>query len=291
MLKSMTGYGRCERIDDGVKILVEIKSVNHRYLDYNIKVPKYYGFLEDRIRKYISNILARGKTDVFVAIENYNDDTDICLNEEYAEKYINVLKKLKETFKIEGEISLANVVDNPEIFNIKRKETDEEAIWSLVEPSLAEAAERFTEMRGREGERIQKDLASRVEYMKVLTAEIEKKSPQTVIEYRERLYGKLREVLAETEIDESRILTEAAIFADKVAVDEELVRLKSHYDEFFNIINSGEPAGRKLDFLIQEMNREINTTGSKANDIEIAKVVVALKAEAEKLREQVQNIE
>lgn len=291
MLKSMTGYGRCERIDDGGKVLVEIKSVNHRYSDYTVKVPKYYGFLEDRVRKYMSGIITRGKTDVFIAIENYDDDVEISLNEEYAKKYINVLGQLKEKFNLDGEISLSEVTKNSEIFNVQRKETDEDAIWDMVEPVLAEAAEAFVKMRGREGERIQKDLEFRVEYMKKLTAQIEEKAPLTVTEYREKLYAKIREVLEDREVDEARILTEAAIFADKVAVDEELVRLKSHYEEFFNIVNSNEPAGRKLDFLIQEINREINTTGSKANNIEIAKKVVELKAETEKLREQVQNIE
>ena len=291
VLKSMTGYGRCEKIEDGRKILAEIRSVNHRYSDYSVKVPRYYGFLEDRARKYVADTIARGKVDVFISIESYGDDVEISLNDEFAKKYIDALYRLKEEFGLKDDISVTSVARNPEIFNIEKKEADEGEIWALVEPVLKEAADSFVLMREREGERIRKDLEARIEYMKLLTAKIEERSPKTVADYRERLYAKIRDVLEDKEVDEARVLTEVAIFADKVAVDEELVRLKSHFEEFYNIINSGEPAGRKLDFLIQEINREINTTGSKANDIEVAKTVVDLKAETEKLREQIQNIE
>ncbi len=288
----MTGYGRCENIDGGKKVQVEIKSVNHRYSDYSVKVPRYYGFLEDRIIKTVSKTVARGKIDIYVGIENYGDSSvEISLNEDYAKNYIEVLKLLKEKFDLRDDISVTSVARNQEIFNIERKQEDEEEIWELVEPVLLEALGAFVQMREREGERIKADLVERIEYMKTLVSEIEKRSELTVLEYQKRLYAKIKEVLEEKEIDDARVLTEVAIFADKVAVNEELVRLSSHFEEFYNIIDSGEPAGRKLDFLIQEINREINTTGSKANDIEIAKIVVALKAETEKLREQIQNIE
>ena len=292
VLKSMTGYGRCEKIDGGKKIQVEIKSVNHRYSDYSVKVPRYYGFLEERIRKHVSKSVARGKIDIYTGIESSGDSpVEISLNEEFAKNYINALYKLKELFDLKDDISVVNVARNPEVFNMERKEEDEEEIWALVEPVLDEALAAFVAMREREGARIYDDLVNRIEYMKTLANEIEGKSEKTVEDYRQRLYAKIKEVLEDREIEESRVLTEVAIFADKVAVNEELVRLKSHFEEFYNIIESGEPAGRKLDFLIQEINREINTTGSKANDIEIAKIVVALKAETEKLREQIQNIE
>lgn len=292
MLKSMTGYGRCEQIEGGKKILTEVKSVNHRYSDYSVKVPRYYGFLEDRVRKKASEFISRGKVDIYIAIESFTDDNvEISLKEEYAKNYIDTLYALRDKFGLKDDITVTNVARNQDIFNIERKQEDEEYIWSLVEPVLDNALKAFAAMRCREGGRIEADLVARVEYMKTLADKIDKRSPQTVEEYRERLYAKIKELLGDRDIDESRILTEVAIFADKVAVNEEMVRLASHFDEFFNIISLNEPAGRKLDFLIQEINREVNTTGSKANDIEIAKLVVALKAEIEKLREQVQNIE
>ena len=291
MIKSMTGYGRCEKIEGTNKILAEIKSVNHRYSDYTIKTPRFYGFLEERIRNEVSKYVHRGKIDIFIAIENYDDDAQILLKESFAANYIDVLKRLRDDFDLEDDISVMTVAKNQEIFNIKRQETDEDAIWAEVKPVFAEALSEFTAMREREGERILKDLEARIEYMKTLSAKIDERSPKTVEEYRERLLLKIKEVLEDREIDEARVLTEVAIFADKIAVNEEMVRLGSHFEEFYNILSSGEPAGRKLDFLIQEINREINTTGSKANDIEIARLVVDLKAETEKLREQIQNIE
>lgn len=292
MLKSMTGYGRCEESDGGKKITAEIKSVNHRYSDYSIKVPRYYGFLEDKVRKKVSDAISRGKVDIYVSIENYDDnDVEISLKEDYAKNYIDILYTLRDKFGLRDDISVNSVSRNQDIFNIERKETDEDEIWRLVEPVISKALDAFVAMREREGERIGEDLINRVEYMKTLAAQIDERSPQTVEEYKDKLYAKIKEVLEDREVDEARVLTEVAIFADKIAVNEEMVRLKSHFEEFYNIISANEPAGRKLDFLIQEINREVNTTGSKANDIEIAKLVVTLKAEIEKLREQVQNIE
>lgn len=292
MIKSMTGYGRAEKVKNGRKISVEIKAVNHRYSDYNIKVPRCFNFLEEHIREYISKSVSRGKLDIFVNIESYDtSDKQIILNTELAESYIKALRELRDKFGLKDDITVSSVASYTEIFKAEQAEEDREQVWKDVCEVLEEGVGAFVTMRKREGERIQRDMTERVEYMKTLVRDIEVRSPQTVEEYRIKLYNKLKDILEDKTIDESRILTEAAIFADKIAVNEETVRLGSHFDEFYNILNADEPAGRKLDFLIQEINREINTTGSKANDILIAKKVVELKAEAEKLREQVQNIE
>lgn len=292
MLKSMTGYGRREAVTEGKKILVEIKSVNHRYSDYNIKVQRHLGFLEDKIRKYVSSSITRGKFDIYLNVENYETaDKQITLNKEIAKNYIDVLYRLRDEFGLKDDITVSNVASNPDIFSTERVEEDEEALWNTVKTVLDGTLSDFIAMREREGERIQKDLCERIDYMRTLVKEVDERSPQTVKEYSDKLYEKIKEVLDGKEIDEARILTEVAIYADKVAVNEETVRLGSHFEEFDTIINSGSPAGRKLDFLIQEINREVNTIGSKASDIEIAKTVVTLKGEIEKLREQIQNIE
>lgn len=292
MLKSMTGYGRCEAVTDGKKILVEIKSVNHRYSDYNIKVPRHLGYLEDKIRKEVSESVIRGKIDIYVNVDYFEiSDKEITLNKELAKSYINALYTLRDEFGLTDDITVTRVARNSEIFKSERIEEDEEALWLSVKSVLDTALEAFVAMRAREGERIEKDLCGRIEYMRSLAEEVDSRSPETVNEYRDRLYEKIKEIIDGHEIDEGRILTEVAIYADKVAVNEETVRLRSHFDEFDTIIGSGEPAGRRLDFLIQEINREVNTIGSKASDIEIAKTVVALKGEIEKLREQIQNIE
>jgi len=292
VLKSMTGYGRNEAIVGGKKILCEIKSVNHRYSDYSIKVPKYYGFLEDKVREFAAKYISRGKVDIYIAIESYEEaDKDIVVNKELARAYLNALESLRDEFGLKDDISVMSLSRYPDIFVQERKEEDEEELWNYVKTVLEPAIISFTKMREREGERIQKDLEARVCYMKTLASKIDERSGETVKEYQARLYEKIKEVLEDREIDDARVLTEVAIFADKVAVNEEMVRLSSHFEEFFAITSSNLPAGRKLDFLIQEINREINTTGSKASDIEIAKIVVELKGETEKLREQIQNIE
>ncbi len=292
MLKSMTGYGRRETVTDGKKILVEIKSVNHRYSDYNIKVPRHLGYLEDKIRKCAADSVTRGKIDIYVNVDYFEtSDKEITLNKELAKSYIDALYALRDEFKLKDDITVTSVARNSEIFKSERVEEDEEALWHNVKDVLDGALSDFIAMRAREGERIEKDLCERIDYMRTLAETVDKRSPETVREYSDRLYEKIKEVLDGREIDEGRILTEVAIYADKVAVNEETVRLKSHFDEFDTIIRSGEPAGRRLDFLIQEINREVNTIGSKASDIEIAKTVVTLKGEIEKLREQIQNIE
>lgn len=292
MLKSMTGYGRREVVTEGKKILVEIKSVNHRYSDYNIKVQRHLGFLEDKIRKHVSTAITRGKVDIYLNVENFESaDKEISLNIPMAKNYIEVLTQLRDEFGLKDDITVTNVARNTDIFQTERLEEDEEQLWNTVKGVIDDALGDFVAMREREGARIEKDLCDRIEYMRTLVKKIEERSPQTVSEYSDRLYEKIKEVLDGREIDEARVLTEVAIYADKVAVNEETVRLSSHFVEFGEIIGCGEPAGRKLDFLIQEINREVNTIGSKASDIEIAKTVVTLKGEIEKLREQIQNIE
>ena len=288
----MTGYGRNEAVIDGKKIYCEIKSVNHRYSDYSIKVPRNLGFLEDKIKKLASEKISRGKVDIYVGIE-YTETSDrrIFLNEELAKEYLTALSQLRDELGLRDDISVMNVARLPDIFRAERLEEDEDKLWEAVSSVVRAALDEFTAMREREGQRIEKDLSARIEYMRGVAAKVEARSPETVEEYRARLYNKIKEVLDGKEVDEARVLTEVAIFADKIAVNEETVRLCSHFDEFYQIISSDEPAGRRLDFLIQEINREINTTGSKANDIEISRYVVELKGETEKLREQVQNIE
>ncbi len=292
MIKSMTGYGRSEAVIDGKKIFCEIKSVNHRYSDYTIKVPRNMGFLEDKVRKLVSEKVSRGKVDIYIGIE-YCETSDrrIYLNTELAMEYIKALCELRDQTGLRDDISVMNVARFPDIFRQERLEEDEDKLWNAVKSVTSSALDEFSAMRTREGERILADLTARIEYMKTLAEKIEERSPETVKEYRQKLYNKIKDILEDREADEGRILTEVAIFADKVAVNEETVRLCSHFDEFYKIVSADEPAGRRLDFLIQEINREINTTGSKANDIEIARYVVELKGETEKLREQVQNIE
>lgn len=292
MIKSMTGYGRCERIIGTKKITAELKSVNHRFSDYNIKVPRQYGFLEDRVRQFISKEVARGKIDVYVSLESCGEaDKTVTVNKELAGNYVEILRDLCETFSLKDDISVSTIASFTDILRAEPKRDDEEEIWAAVSEVLTDAVSSFISMRAREGERIERDLRERVTYMKSLANEIDKLSPMAVEAYKAKLYQKIKEVIDEREPDDTRILTEVAIFADKVAVNEETVRLASHYDEFFTILDSNEPAGRKLDFLIQEINREVNTIGSKASDLEIAKLVVTLKGEIEKLREQIQNIE
>lgn len=292
MLKSMTGYGRCERIVEGKKILAEIKSVNQRFSDYNIRVPRHLGYLEEDVRKFVSKRIFRGKVDIYISVENFEEaDTQISLNEPLAKNYIEVLNQLKTQFNLEGEVTVGLVSKFSDVLRAERKEEDKDTLTQLVLSVVSDALDEFIAMREREGERIENDLTARVEYMRTLAQKVEEQSPKTVEEYKNRLYAKIREILEDKDIDDARILTETAIFADKVAVNEETVRLSSHFDEYYQIIGDGESAGRRLDFLIQEINREVNTIGSKCQDIEISKVVVELKGEIEKLREQIQNIE
>lgn len=292
MIKSMTGYGRAESMINGKKIIAEIKSVNHRYSDYSVRLPRYLLALEDRVRKLASEYITRGKTDIYISVESFAEaDCKIVLNEALAKSYIEALKKLRDLFELKDDISVSSVSRNNEIFKSERIEIDEEELWLEIKSVFVNALEAFSAMRKREGERILEDLKARADYMKKLAGNIEKRAPEIAVEYEKRLYDKIKETLGERSIDEARILTEVAIFSDKIAVNEEIIRLGSHFEELNVILSGNEPAGRRLDFLIQEMNREINTIGSKANDMETAKIVVEFKAELEKLREQIQNIE
>ena len=291
MIKSMTGYGRCEDILSDRKISIEIKSVNNRFSDYNIKMPRFLLFLEDKIRKEAAEYITRGKVDIHINIESYTDDSQVILNEAVAKQYIDAARKLRDTFDLRDDISTMQICRFGDVFRMEKAELDEDKLWQDVKSVLDRALESFSAMRAREGARIYEDLKSRVDFMSKLASEVDERSPIVVNEYKERLYQKIKETLENKDVDESRVLTEVAIFADKVAINEETVRLASHFKEYYEILDSDEPAGRRLDFLIQEINREVNTIGSKANDLFITKTVVTLKGEIEKMREQIQNIE
>ncbi len=292
MIKSMTGYGRCEHIDENRKIVIDIRSVNSRYCDISVKAPRAYGYLEDKIKETVSGEISRGKVEVFVYIENYtNEDKVVSLDHVLAENYYNVLKELKETYNLRNDICLSDLARFSDIFITRQQEEDKDKVWEMVSACLNGAVEDFVAMRLREGERLRENLVSRAAKVQGLISEIETRTPQIVKEYSKKLKERMTELLGSFQIDESRLLTEVGIMADRVCIDEELVRLKSHFKELEKILALSEPVGRKLDFLVQEINRETNTIGSKANDFGIAKHVVEIKSEIEKLREQIQNIE
>ncbi len=295
MIKSMTSFGRARRIVGGKDITVEIRSVNNRFFDCNVKLPRSFSFLEEKVKPYLqSKSVFRGKVDVFIGIDVLTSPVpDIMVDEGYAEAYIKALRTLGERFDLKDDISIMRVAQNHDIFVVRKSDDDVQKEWNDVSSVLDEALEVFLRGRAREGDNIEKDLIAKVENIRSISKEIEKLSKSDVEEYRARLEGKLRDMLSDNRIafDENRILTECTIFADRVAIDEELVRLSSHFDGFFDILASNDPAGRKLDFLVQEMNRETNTIGSKCQNASIAKMVVEIKCELEKIREQIQNIE
>lgn len=294
MIRSMTGYGRGETQREGLNLTVELRAVNNRYLDCTVKMPRAYLFAEDAMKKRVQEKVGRGKVDVFVSMtQTAGDDQKVTVNEALAKEYIGALKTLwllGEGY-LKDESYTTAVARFPDVLTVEKKEDDPEAVKEQLMETLDLALADFNAMREREGQRLKEDLLSRGETIKGLVAQVEEQSPQTVAAYRERLEAKIRETLQNTQIDESRILTEAAIFADKVAVDEETVRLRSHLGQLAELLDGDGGVGRKLDFLIQEFNREANTIGSKCSDIAITKVVVDMKAEIEKIREQVQNIE
>lgn len=292
MVKSMTGYGRARETLNGRDITVEVRSVNNRYLDCTVKMPRSYVFAEDSIKTRVQKAISRGKVDVFVTIDTTAADvTVVTVNEALANGYYHALKQLKDAFALEGEITPVALAKFPDVLTVSRAEEDLEAVAADIGQVVDQALQAYNEMRAVEGQRLAEDIAGRVATIETVVAKVEERSPQTVAEYRARLSNKMAEVLQSTTIDESRILMEAAIFADKVAVDEETVRLRSHIAQLRNMLQGSAPVGRKLDFLIQEVNRECNTIGSKCNDLTIAQDVVDMKAEVEKIREQVQNIE
>ena len=294
MVKSMTGYGRARQTLNGRDITVEVKSVNNRYLDTTVKLPRAYIFSEDAIKQRVQRSVSRGKVDVFVSIDASGADaTVVTVNEPLAEAYLAALRKIGaiSPSMLRGEYSAVDVARFPDVLTVTKADEDLESVQTDLCAVLDEALAAYNAMRATEGGKLAADIASRLDAIEALTGKVEARSPETVKEYRERLTARMQEVLQSTTVEESRILTEAAIYADKIAVDEETVRLRSHLSQLRGMLESDEPMGRKMDFLIQEVNRESNTVGSKCNDVEIARVVVELKAEVEKIREQVQNIE
>ena len=292
MVKSMTGYGRAVETVNGREFTVEVRSVNNRYLDCTVKLPRGLSFGEDAVKQAVKATISRGKVDVFVSVRSEGaQDTAVSLNKPMVEGYLAALKQLQADYGVTGEITVSMLAGLPDVFLLDKPQVDEAQLLadflSVAEKALAS----FDAMRTTEGAALAEDLRSRGETILTLVSQVEAGTPQTVADYRARLEAKLQEVLANTSIDESRILTEAAIFADKVAVDEETVRLRSHLSQMNTMLASGGPIGRKLDFLLQEMNREANTIGSKCSDVRLARVVVEIKAELEKIREQTQNIE
>ena len=292
MVKSMTGYGRARQTLHGRDITVEVRSVNNRYLDCTVKVPRTYIFAEDSVKSRVQKAVSRGKVDVFITIDaTAADETVVAVNEPLARGFYEALTKIRDMFSLEGELTAAVLAKFPDVLTVTKAEEDLESVAGDICAVLDEALEAYNAMRAVEGVKLCEDIAGRVTTIETVVGKVEERSPQTVPGYLEKLTARMQEVLQSTTIDESRILTEAAIFADKIAVDEETVRLRSHIAQLRTMLKSDQPVGRKLDFLIQEVNRECNTIGSKCNDLTIAQDVVNMKAEVEKIREQVQNIE
>ena len=292
MVRSMTGYGRAMDAFEGRQITVEVRAVNNRYLDCSVKLPRGYTFAEDALKQQVKQYVTRGKVDVLVTVTTLqNEEIVVTLNKPVLEGYLAAMNEIAATYDVRNDISVNSLSRLPDVFTLTKAEEDEDALKAALLDVECRALEAFNAMRQTEGEALCQDLRARSETILRLVEQVEQRSPVTVAQYRERLETKMREVLESTTIDESRILTEAAIFADKVAVDEETVRLRSHLSQLAAMLDSGEPIGRKLDFLMQEMNREANTIGSKGNDLEQARTVVEIKAELEKIREQMQNIE
>lgn len=293
MIRSMTGYGRAKREIGGRNILVEIKSVNNRYLDCSIKVPKIFGFLEDKIKSYLSSKgISRGKLEVYVSIDILEEvGIRVELDTAYAASYIDALRRLSEEFGLANDITTMAVAANRDIFSVKKADEDMEREWNNVLPVLEEATAAFIAAREREGANMKADIEAKKRRVEELAAKIAPLSEADVKNQYAKIEARIKQLIGDAAVDEARLITECAIFADKIAIDEELVRLSSHFEAFDGILASNEPVGRKLDFLLQEINRETNTIGSKACDVAIAKIVVEIKSELEKIREQIQNIE
>lgn len=292
MIKSMTGFGRAEKIIEGRDILVEIKSVNHRFFDFSARISRGYGFLEDKVKTYLQKCVTRGKIDVLVSLETLDDtQAEVAVNHSLAAGYLAALRELRNEYGLPDDITVSTVARYQDIFTVRHAQEDEEKVWSQVAEVLREAAVPLLAMRESEGARLKEDLAARTRTILRAVAKIEERSPKTVEEFRVKFTERLNSLLDGAGVDEQRILTEAAVFADKVSVTEETVRLRSHVSQFGELMESGDAVGRRLDFLTQEMNREANTIGSKCADAEISHIVVDMKAEIEKIREQIQNIE
>ncbi len=292
MIKSMTGFGRCEITENERKFTVEMKSVNHRYLDVNIKMPKKLNFFESAIRGELKNYISRGKVDVFITYEDFTENnTTIRYNKEIATEYLKYLREMSADFGLDDDIRVSTLSRYPEVFTMEEQTMDEEELWKGLQKAIKGAAENFVQTRIVEGENLKNDLIQKLDNMLGMVDFITERSPQIIKEYREKLMTKIQDILGSVQVDENRLLTEVTIFADKVCVDEELVRLRSHIETTKKTLLEGGSIGRKLDFIAQEMNREANTTLSKSNDLDISNCAIELKTEIEKVREQIQNIE
>lgn len=294
MIKSMTGFGRCEAEINGREITVEIKSVNHRYFEFSCRIPRGYGFLDDKLKSYVNSRVSRGKIDMFVTI-GANDEapSEVTVNHQLVSGYLNAMKEISDTYGVQNDVTVVSLSRFPDVFTVHKPAEDEEQITNDVLSVVKTALDSFIAMRETEGEKMKADILSRANTILSIVGEIEERSPRTVAEYEERLLERIKQTLEdyEVEIDEQRVLTEVAVFSDKVAVAEETVRLRSHFEQLNKFLEYDEPVGRKIDFIIQEMNREANTIGSKVQDAVLAHKVVDIKSEIEKIREQVQNIE
>lgn len=292
MIKSMTGFGRCEVQKDSRKFTVELKSVNHRYLDVNIRMPKKLNFFETAIRTLLKSYANRGKVDIFITYEDLSQtQVSVKYNAALAAEYMKYLKQMEEEFGLENDVRVSTLSRYPEVFTMEEQSEDEEELWNGLKEALEGAFTQFVETRKTEGENLKKDIISKLDLLSEQIGFIEERSPQIVAEYRAKLEDKMKELLSDTQIEESRIASEVILFADKICTDEEVVRLKSHISHMRNTLEEKDEIGRKLDFIAQEMNREANTILSKANDIEVSDRAISLKTEIEKIREQIQNIE
>ncbi len=292
MIRSMTGYGRHEASCGGMDMVVEIKSVNHRYYEYTSRLPRAYGFLDEKLKSYLQTKISRGKVEIYLWIDTTDaPGSQVTVNHTLARGYLQALQELAETYQLRNDVSVSALSRYPDILTVHKQPEDEDAIWEAVRPVVDVALDRFVAMREREGAKLREDILSRGRTILEAVAVVEERSPQTVQAHMDKVQARMKELLGSAQVDEQRLLTEAALFADKIAVAEETVRLRSHIEQLEHMLAGDEAVGRKLDFLVQEMNREANTIGSKSQDVQLARVVVDIKAEIEKIREQIQNIE
>jgi len=292
MIKSMTGFGRGKSQTDEMECLVEIKTVNHRYSDVYIKIPRQISFLEDKVREMVSKSISRGKADVFISFDDFSEDSkSVLVDESLAKAYINTVSQLRDKYDLQDDISVSLIAKFPDVLKVEKVEQDENKIWKNLREALESAIDSLLNMRQIEGEGLKNSIFEKTDLIESIVKEIGIRAPEVVKEYKSKLENRIKEIMEQQVVDENRIATEVAIFADRCSIDEELVRLSSHINQLRDTLKAGGIVGRKLDFLIQEMNREINTIGSKANDLNITKFVVDIKSELEKIREQIQNIE
>ncbi len=292
MVKSMTGFGRAVKELDGYVITVELKSVNHRYFEFSSRCPRQYGFIDEKIKSFVNSRVERGKIDCYVGIEALNTESaDVVVNHTLASAYVKALKEMAQSYDLKEDFGASTISRFSDVLVVKKAEEDEEKIWTLVKEVASEAIDKFIEMRQTEGKRMHDDVYSRSSFILDCVSYIEERSPETVKEYNDKLVQRVHDLIGDVSLDENRVIQEVAIFADKVAVAEETVRLRSHIEQLRGFLDSDTAIGRKMDFLVQEINRETNTIGSKCNDVDIARRVVDMKAEIEKIREQIQNIE